>query len=79
MLQLANLYISRVFRRYKTIFLKRSAQGLVFKAFSKIKNPKVELRASEKFNFPKHTNKSLDRKIKAFAFGFLTFRYALKN
>ena len=35
--------------RYRTIFLKRLTQGLVFNAYSKVKNPKVGsfLRAPE--------------------------------
>jgi hypothetical protein len=56
--------------RYRTMFIKRLIQGLVFNAYSKIKNPKFGsflkapedlegLRSQKKFNFSKRTDKSI--------------------
>ena len=72
--ELANEWNSR----YRTIFLKRFIQGLVFKGILKGQESKSwdffegprrfrGPQKSEKFNFLKRTNKSVDHKFKYFA------------
>ena len=67
-----------LFHRYRTIFIKRFIQGLVFKGMLKGQESKSwnffegprRFRGppkSEKLNFSKRTNKSVDNKFKPFA------------
>ena len=70
--------VHTMYTRYRTIFLKRFIQGLVFKGILKGQESKSwdffegprrfrGPQKSEKFNFSKRTNKSVDHKFKSFA------------
>ena len=75
---LSHAFVAHFHTFYRTIFLKRFIQGLVFKGILKgqefkswdfFEGPRRFRgpQKSEKFNFSKRTNKSVDHKFKSFA------------